>query len=445
MSSQVVQREVAQPATEDFQDQKLEDDPRWLLAVRVSESPDFARAPLLAKFLLFISEQSLLGKAEELTEHNIGVQVFRRRSDYKTSEDNIVRNYTRQLRQRLDQYFDGSGRDDPYRITVPRGYIPVFEPRLHGVQSHIEANPTLDLPSASDVESAASTRSPRITPWWLPGLLFLAGIILAIANWAGIHLLHGYATQTSQSDVLWKQLFSKNVPTTIVMEDAGLQVLQDISGHQSTLTQYIDGTYLSQFKEAGTQESIRLHRISGERLTNTPDEEAARLLTSLPEAKGKLISVRNARVISLNDIKQHNTILLGSNYANPWVAVFEPGMNFRLAYDLVQNQSHIVNVHPQPGERSIYQDTGDIYPYATYAVIALVPNPTKSGWALIIEGLRETGIEAGIEFLLDEDPGPFLRKIKRADGTLRPFEALLQTTNLSSQAVSAKVITYRVY
>src|SRR5260370_22683349 len=84
-----------------------DDDPRWALVLRVIESQLFAKSPLLTKFLLFICERSLLGAEEELNEHNIGVTVFRRRPGYKTSEDNIVRNYARQLRQRLDQYFEG--------------------------------------------------------------------------------------------------------------------------------------------------------------------------------------------------------------------------------------------------------------------------------------------------------------------------------------------------
>lgn len=443
MSIQAVQQEAAHPTAVESRSSIPGNDPRWLLALRVSESPDFARAPLLAKFLLFISEWSLLGKADELTEHKIGVQVFRRRPDYKTSEDNIVRNYTRQLRQRLDRYFEGPGQNEDYRITIPRGYIPVFEPRIGHEPPVFEADAVANPPQPDSASPAAVRNSWLALPGRIPVLL-LAGLVLFAADWAGVSLAHHRSASTSHASALWKQLFS-NTPTTIVTEDGGLQVLQDITGHQSTLTQYIDGSYLGQFKEGTTQESIRLHRISGERLTNTPDDEAARLLTSIPEAKGKLVFVRNARVFSLNDLKQHNTILLGSNYADPWVSVFEPQMNFRLVYDLVKNESHIINVHPRPGEQSVYQDTGDIPPYATYAVIALLPNPTRSGWVLIIEGLRETGIQAGIEFLLDEDPDALLQKVRRADGTLRPFEALLQTTNLSSEAVSAKIVTYRVY
>ncbi|HMF62788.1 MAG TPA: hypothetical protein VK608_01780, partial [Edaphobacter sp.] len=181
-------------------------------------------------------------------------------------------------------------------------------------------------------------------------------------------------------------------------------------------------------------------------LTNTPDTDIVTEMVALPEAQHKQIFVRNARLLSLKDLKQGNVVLLGSNFANPWVSVFEPQMNFRLQYDLVKNQSRILNMNPRPGERSVYQDTGTTPPYATYAVIAFLPNLTHSGWILIVEGLTMTGTEAGSEFLFDDDdPNAFFMKARNTKGELRPFEILLETTNLSSQSVSAKIIAQRIY
>lgn len=428
----------------------LDDDARWALALRVAESQHFAKSPLLSRFLLFVCERSLLGFADELTEHNIGVLVFKRRPGYKTSEDNIVRNYVRQLRQRLDQYFDGPGRHEQLKITIPRGYTPVFEPRDSSAPAQPGAHELSHDIAPVDAKSSLPPGSARKASLWLKwpsiALLFLLCAAVPGALWLGTRLKHNTPeAAVSAAHALWMQLFSDHSTTYIVTEDAGLQVLQDFTGHQSTLNQYIDGSYLGQFVEGESQESIRLHRISGERLTNVPDTEIVKELFALPEARHRQLAIRNARVFSLNDLKQGNVILLGSNFANPWVSVLEPQMNFRLQYDLVKNQSRIINVNPRPGERSVYQDTGTTPPYATYAVIALLPNLTHSGWILVIEGLTMTGTEAGSEFLLDDDPTGFLNKARNAKGGLRPFEALLETTNVSSQSVSAKIIAQRVF
>jgi hypothetical protein len=87
----------------------LHEDPYWELAQRVVAGPHFARSPLLSKFLLFVVAETREGRGSEITEHQIGVQVFDRPADYRTLEDNIVRSYARQLRKRLAEHFAGEG------------------------------------------------------------------------------------------------------------------------------------------------------------------------------------------------------------------------------------------------------------------------------------------------------------------------------------------------
>jgi hypothetical protein len=105
----------------------LKDDPRWQLAQRVVDSPQFNKSPRLAKFLLYIVAKSLAGRQSEVTEQQIGVHVFGRPRGYRTVDDNIVRNYARQLRKRLAEHFASGGINDPMRIEIPLGgYLPTF-------------------------------------------------------------------------------------------------------------------------------------------------------------------------------------------------------------------------------------------------------------------------------------------------------------------------------
>ena len=105
----------------------LVNDPRWQLAQRIVESPQFNKSPRLAKFLLYIVAKSLEGRPGEVTEQQIGVQVFGRSPGYRTVDDNIVRSYARLLRKRLSEYFARDGIDHPMRIEIPLGgYLPAF-------------------------------------------------------------------------------------------------------------------------------------------------------------------------------------------------------------------------------------------------------------------------------------------------------------------------------
>src|ERR1700733_3741503 len=105
----------------------LSAEPRWQLAQRIVASRSFAKSVLLSRFLLYVCEREITGKTAEISEHQIGVHVFGRRPGYHPGEDNIVRNYARQLRHRLDQYFLEEGREEELRLSIPRGkYVPVY-------------------------------------------------------------------------------------------------------------------------------------------------------------------------------------------------------------------------------------------------------------------------------------------------------------------------------
>ena len=128
-------------------------DPRWNLALRVVSGSHFARSLLLTKFLLFVIAETIEGRENEITEHQIGVRVFDRPPDYRTVEDNIVRNYARQLRKRLAEHFAGQGSSETLRVDIPLGgYIPAFTPVLEG--NRVAEEHTLPAPNGNEPRPA---------------------------------------------------------------------------------------------------------------------------------------------------------------------------------------------------------------------------------------------------------------------------------------------------
>src|ERR1700691_3998072 len=124
-----IQSKPKTPLADEAWRPRLPDDPHWELAQRVAPGPHFARSHLMSKFLLFVVAETLEGRGSEITEHQIGVQVFDRPADYRTLEDNIARNYARQLRRRLADHFAEQGSAEPVRIDIPvGGYVPIFIP-----------------------------------------------------------------------------------------------------------------------------------------------------------------------------------------------------------------------------------------------------------------------------------------------------------------------------
>lgn len=430
------------------------DDPRWQLTVKVSESTHFRKSALLAQFLLFICEHALNGAAEELTEQAIGEQVFRRQPGYSTGEDNIVRSYAHRLRSRLDRYFQENGREEPYRIIVPRGgYTPIFEQN-----QPLPANPQPELLRFDAAETIDEKRSESVLPQMVVPLsaehglskrqtILLAAAFLLAGACLGVlysNILHG--TKHSPAHALWAQMFSNKAGTLIVTTDNSLGWLQYLTGRNTNLHDYMDRSFFAQFDQDDTPWHRQMHRLSEEHLTSTADTTAASDIMLLPEASGNEVRLLNARTLQLNDLKQPNIVLLGSNYGNPWVTLFEPHMNFQVNYHATDDTyaSQIINRNPQPGEPSVLYNESIRPPYTTYAIVALMPNLEQRGCVLMIEGNTMAGTEAAAEFAMHEDIQPFLREATR-NGSIRPFEIVLKTTNLDAQPGATSILLKRIY
>src|SRR5690349_8548039 len=103
------------------------DDERWKLVLRIAGSAHFRRAPRLREFLLYVCDKGIAGETDQLNEQHIGQAVFGRGKDYSPAEDNVVRAHARQLRVKLTEYFDQSGKQEPLVLEIPKGtYVPSF-------------------------------------------------------------------------------------------------------------------------------------------------------------------------------------------------------------------------------------------------------------------------------------------------------------------------------
>jgi TolB-like protein len=94
---------------------------------RILAGRGFVGNERLSKFLRFVVEQQLLGKADELKESLVGIEVFGRAPGFDPRQDSVVRTEAARLRVRLSQYYAGEGTGDPVVIELPKGgYTPVF-------------------------------------------------------------------------------------------------------------------------------------------------------------------------------------------------------------------------------------------------------------------------------------------------------------------------------
>ncbi len=98
----------------------------------------FVRSARMGRFLRLAVEHTLEGKADDLKEYLIGVDVFDREPTYDPRVDPIVRVEARRLRQKLKAYYESDGRTDAIAIEFPAGS---YAPRI-GARAETQASVT---------------------------------------------------------------------------------------------------------------------------------------------------------------------------------------------------------------------------------------------------------------------------------------------------------------
>lgn len=100
---------------------------------RVIDSPDFMVPERARKFLAYITEEALAGRADRIKAYSIATDVLGRDTSFDSQTDPVVRIEAGRVRRALERYYLTAGIDDPIVITIPKGgYVPNFRWRDRG-------------------------------------------------------------------------------------------------------------------------------------------------------------------------------------------------------------------------------------------------------------------------------------------------------------------------
>lgn len=444
-------RPKSKPQANEAPHSGLEPEPRWELAQRVVAGPHFARSPLLSKFLLFVVAETIEGRGEQISEHQIGVQVFDRRPGYRTVEDNIVRNYARQLRKRLADHFAERGRHEPIRIDIPvGGYVPVFLPVADKKEQEngTHAADARRLPGLIPLRGADQETSgppPTRKGGWKAAPLLLAYTAAVVAvTWYAVSRSADARLTHEPAQALWSALFGNSANSYIVPSDAGFNLLEDLSRRPLSLAAYISGSY-----EQLPLNGVDAHSAADlrtQQITPFVDLQIVSAIAHLAEDDPRRVFIRFPRDLRLDDLKSANAVIIGSLGSNPWAALAESNANFRIAYQPGMSGAEIINRMPQSGEAPTYASHWEEPSHETFALIEFLPNLSGNGHLLVLEGLDVAGTQAAAEVLLHSSAiERILQLAMRPDRSLRNFEVLLRSTSIESNAAGTQVIATRVY
>lgn len=200
---------------------------------RLLANPNFDAPARARRFLRYVVEETLAGRADRIKAYAIGTEVFERGADFDAQNDPAVRIEAGRLRRALERYYLSDGLSDPVVITIPKGaYIPHFAWRTpQGAEPH---SAPAAAPPVLPVGSLPRRGGPLLVavPLAIACITFLAGLILW-GTW------RDGASRAPQASVP----FPPGGPTLVVMPFASL-------GEPSAARTYADGLteeVLSQF------------------------------------------------------------------------------------------------------------------------------------------------------------------------------------------------------
>ncbi|MFI0844209.1 hypothetical protein [Mesorhizobium sp. IMUNJ 23232] len=137
------------------------------------KSSDFDATAREQRFLGYVVEETLSGRANRIKAYSIAVEVFGRDASFDPQTDPIVRIEAGHLRRSLERYYLTAGQSDPILITIPKGaYVPTFSSRPRPVAVEITPPPvpeTVERPKPARWSNAS----------WLT--VILAALVAALA------------------------------------------------------------------------------------------------------------------------------------------------------------------------------------------------------------------------------------------------------------------------
>lgn len=113
---------------------------------RVLASRSFRGSARKRRFLQFIVQEALAGRADRIKAYAIAMDVFDRDPSFDPLVDPVVRIQAGRIRRCLEQYYLAEGAADPVQITVPKGgYAPLFIVKQKAEEADSSAAPDDDL------------------------------------------------------------------------------------------------------------------------------------------------------------------------------------------------------------------------------------------------------------------------------------------------------------
>jgi hypothetical protein len=381
---------------------------------RVLASQTFSRSDQLRRFLQYICEKDILGKAEEINEYSIAVDALGKAANYSPSDDSSVRTRAHAMRQKLQEYYEVEEPNAELRIEVPKGrYNPHF-------LNHAPAStPLRDLTVPYAEPPVVVPLPPRVWKPFFSGVLATALVFVLILFAGG-----SFRRVDPIAPILreaWGPMLNSEEKVEICIATPPSLLLH--SYKDGELPMYHPLLLRASQEVSAWYERLQMLDGGGSLYMHTTqdvflfgDSLASASAVQLLSRAGALPHLAPESDLRAFALRGWNVVLIGSPNYSPLVARFLMNAPFSVRYDPVRREEVVSD-----GAARVFRPSRDVLGMLTkaYGLVTVLPSQADGeGGAriLIFSGITSAGPQAAMEFFRSPEGLSVLKTKLRRDG-----------------------------
>lgn len=400
----------------------------------VLRSKAFLPSRRCSSFLRHVVEHALAQDEAHLKEAAIAEDLFSRTSVAEGIEDSVVRVCAREVRKRLERYYEEHGAQDPVCIHLPVGsYVPRFK------------KAPLQSPATPPPETVRLDAGPKsATRSWLKLAAVICCVVLIGAAVFVMRYEYG-------GDHTFRQFWApvNNHPRPVLV-CVGPTVVYGFSRrmHEAFLRQnpsaLSGGRELFQFPPGATIPAEDLIPFTDDRFTSGSLDSAIRIAQLLARA-GKAAQFRLGDTISESEAREQPIILIGA-FSNSWTLEWSRSLRYYFHREVGKDGVRVSILDRQDASRSWsipYLERGNMT--IDYAVVARVMDPITRNPVIAIAGLTHYGTQAAAAFVTDLVLLEHALRGAPSGWSSRNYEAVLETAVINRTPSRTQVLNQAVW
>lgn len=369
---------------------------------RILGSRYFKTAGRSRQFLEFVVKHRLAGHPEQLKERAIGMEVFQRPANYATGDDPVVRVQAKEVRRRLEQFYQDHTLDSTIRIDLPVGS---YSPEFH-VQS-------VHAPTAQAVpETPINLESTSTISW----RRLVGGGVLVLVTCGVLALLIVQRPLNVRSTIqeFWAPVIKTSQPALICLAK-GVTYRPSPSLYARYRVAHPD-TFQTEVEKSGDplpldpNETLQWRDLSlfTDYGVATGDVYAGIRISSTLGSLGKFAQLRIGSDYSFQDLRSSPSVIVGA-FNNRWTMNLISSLRFQF---VEQNGTFII--HEQLPNGRTWPLPGDVHAMGSnqrgssaqtldYAIVARLMDSNTGQFTVLAAGLTGAGTAAAGEFISSPD------------------------------------------